>query len=384
MQKIMQELEAHAKARSRQLVQEKEQGVPLIGYNSTFIPEELIRAAGANTYYMCRGGEPEPPEAVFDSMLRFMNPLSRSLAGFNVLGLDPITPHADLVVVAQTDTHYGRISEYMEFKGVKVAKVGVPGDWKRTIALDYYAKSIRKLIDKVCDITGKSLDLGAAKENFKLTNKINAVLRQISQLRNLDNPPIGLSQFIRINHLSMLCEPAFFLEKAEALYAVLKDAAGKFTGKPVRILAAGRAFAIGDYTVIRKFEERGAVIVGEMMDEGSRAYELDVKLDGDLIENFAANRYKERVPINLFQPSWQNRFEHMQALISGCNADAVLWYQLVFDEIYDMEYSCVAKWLNEINVPFLKLESSYTYTREEMGPMLTRIESFIASIKEVN
>lgn len=125
------ELSRRSQARVRELVAEKRAGTPLIEYNSSFIPEEFIRAAGANTYYMCRGGEPEPTDAVLDYMLRFMNPLSRSMAGYMELGLDPITPNADLVAIAETDCHVGRISELMEFKGVKVGKVGVPADWEK-------------------------------------------------------------------------------------------------------------------------------------------------------------------------------------------------------------------------------------------------------------
>jgi len=46
-----------------------------------------------------------------------------------------------------------------------------------------------------------------------------------------------------------------------------------------------------------------------------------------------------------------------------------------------MEYSCLAKWMKEIKVPILKLESSYEYSREAMGPLTTRIESYVESLK---
>ena len=47
-----------------------------------------------------------------------------------------------------------------------------------------------------------------------------------------------------------------------------------------------------------------------------------------------------------------------------------------------MEYTCIAKWIKEINVPIMKLESSYEYSREAMAPLTTRLESFVDSIKE--
>jgi len=34
-----------------------------------------------------------------------------------------------------------------------------------------------------------------------------------------------------------------------------------------------------------------------------------------------------------------------------------------------------------MEIPFMKMESSYEYSRESMGPLETRLESFIQSIK---
>ena len=53
-----------------------------------------------------------------------------------------------------------------------------------------------------------------------------------------------------------------------------------------------------------------------------------------------------------------------------------------FDEIYDMEFSIISRALEEMDIPLLKLESSYEYSREAMGPLGTRIESFVHSVKE--
>ena len=72
----------------------------------------------------------------------------------------------------------------------------------------------------------------------------------------------------------------------------------------------------------------------------------------------------------------------MKELIKDLNIDAVVWYQLSFDEIYDMECAVVSKSMAEMKMPFLKLESSYEYSREAMGPLTPRVESFIESAKQ--
>ena len=37
--------------------------------------------------------------------------------------------------------------------------------------------------------------------------------------------------------------------------------------------------------------------------------------------------------------------------------------------------------MGELNIPIIKMESSYEYSREAMGPLTTRIESFVESLK---
>lgn len=381
MKRIMQELDKLSRARVAELQKAKKDGKLVIQYTGNFIPDDMIRAVGAEPYLMCRGGEPEPPDAVLEYMLRFMNPLARSMAGFYVLGLDPVTPISDLIIMQQTDNHVGRISELFEFKGLPVFKVGVPSDWEKEIAFDYYVKSLEKMKTKLEEMSGETIDNNYVKEYMEKTNKTNAGLRKIDSLRKKDNPPIGLTEFIRLNHYSFNVEPDIMIRKLEELYRLLKDAPGKFPEKAPRILFAGHALAMGDYTVPRLVEEAGGAIVADFLDEGIRPYRNDIELEGDPLLAFARSRYLEKPPINVFQPAWEKRFESIQELIKEYKVDGVIWYQLSFDEIYDMEYSCLAKWLDELKIPLLKMESSYEYSREAMAPLTTRIESFVESLK---
>ena len=78
------------------------------------------------------------------------------------------------------------------------------------------------------------------------------------------------------------------IEKLTELVNELENAPGKFAEDAPRIVFAGRALAIGDYTVPRVFEESGGVIVAEMLDEGVRAIDKDVELEGDLLSTSPA------------------------------------------------------------------------------------------------
>ena len=382
MEKIMHEFGELAKTRPVDLKRAKAQGKKVVEYVGNYVPEEMIYAVGAEPYVMCRGGEPEPPDAVLENMLRFMNPLARSVAGYYFMGLDPVTPMADLIAINQTECHIGRISELLEFEELPIYKIGVPPDWKKDYAAEYYYKALVRFKNKLEELTGNTLDNEDLKEQVVLSNQLNEALRKIDALRKEANPAVGGYDFIHLNHYSFFTPPKVAVEMLNAYYDKAKSAEGKFSKDAPRILLAGHAVAVGDYVVPKMIEENGALIAADMLDDGMRWYQWDVDTEGDILRNIWKTKYLEKTPINIFQPAWKERFAHMKKLIEENRIDAVVWYQLAFDEIYDMECTCIAKWLDEMKMPFLKLESSYEYSREAMGPLSTRIESFIESVKE--
>ena len=66
MEEAMREFAQLATDRPTKLRELKKQGKKVVAYIGQFVPEELLRAAGVEPYLLCRGGEPEPPEAVLD------------------------------------------------------------------------------------------------------------------------------------------------------------------------------------------------------------------------------------------------------------------------------------------------------------------------------
>jgi benzoyl-CoA reductase/2-hydroxyglutaryl-CoA dehydratase subunit BcrC/BadD/HgdB len=382
MSQTIKELAELARTRPMRLKEKKAQGKKVIEFTGQYVPDAMIYAAGAEPYYLGRGGEPEPPDAVLPYMLRFMNPYARSQVGFYLLDLDPVTPITDLIVAQQTDCHVGRISELMEYLELPVFKVGVPSDWKKEIAYEYYHKALGRLKTKLEEVTGNEITEETLKEKVEETNRIHELLRKIGELRKQDAPPIGGYDFIRLNHYSLLVEPEVVIEKLEKLYEELKGAEGVFAADAPRVLLAGRIVAIGDYVPIKLIEEAGALIAVEMLDEGVRPYFWDVAVNGDTVKSLSEALYLRKTPPSIFQPAWKERMGRMKELIEAYRIDGVIWYQLSFDEIYDMECSCVLKWMDEMGVPILKLESSYEYSREATGPLTTRIESFVETLKE--
>lgn len=379
---VMEELAVISRTRPEKLKKQKEKGVRLIGYMGRFVPEELVRASGAAPYLMCRGGEPEPPDAVIPYMLRFMSPYARAQIGYHILGMDPVMPMLDLIVLQSTDCHESRLADLFEYFKLPTARLGVPPDWEKSLSREYYYKGLARLREKLEGLTGNKISDAKLRESIESVNRIRELLRKINQLRKQQPPPIGGYDFIRLNHYSFYSDPEELIDKLNLLYQQLQKAQSPFSREAPRILLAGHVVSVGDYVVPGLIESSGGVIVTEFLDEGMRQCEWSVKTDGDLMRNLGESYFLGGTPPSIFQPAWETRAGHIKQLVKDFNIDGVIWYQLSFEEIYDMECPIVSKAMEEMKVPFLKLESSYEYAREAMGPLTTRIESFIESIKQ--
>jgi benzoyl-CoA reductase/2-hydroxyglutaryl-CoA dehydratase subunit BcrC/BadD/HgdB len=371
-----------ARVRSESLAKLRAKNVKIIGYTGRFIPEELIDASGAVPYLICRGGEPEPPEASLPYVLRFLSPFARAQIGYHLLNTAPVIPILDLIVAQCSDCHMARLADLFEYLKLPTLRIGVPADWEKSLSKDYYYRELVKLKEELESITGNKISDEKLKRSIVSTNKIRRLLRNISTLRKKQPTPISGYDFIRLNHYSFYCDRDEVTRRLNDLYDTLKESRTHFSGREPRILLAGHVVSVGDYTVPKIIENKGAVIVAEFLDEGIRQYLVDVKTEGDLLKNIVDTYYSESTPPSIFQPAWENRIEFIKNLINDYHIDGVVWYQLSFEEIYDMECSLISKSMMEMKVPFLKLESSYEYSREATGPLITRIESFIETIRQ--
>lgn len=361
---------------------EKTKGIKVIGYTGRFIPEEIIYAAGAKPFLICRGGEPEPTEAVLPYMLRFVSPFARAQIGHHLLGLDPVIPMLDLIVAQCDDCHMSRLADLLEYFNLPTKRIGIPPDWEKNLSVEYYYKGLARLKETLEDLTGNTISDQKLRESIESMNKIRGRLNQINLLRKEQPPPVGGYDFIRLNHYSFYCEPDNLLKELGYLYNQMKQGERSFSAEAPRVLLAGHVVAIGDYVVPKLIEDSGGVIVTEFLDEGMRQCLWKVKTEGDLLKNLGETYFLERIPPSIFQPAWRKRVDFLKKLIEEFDVDGVVWYQLSFEEIYDMEGAVIAKAMEEMNIPFLRLESSYEYAREAMGPLKTRIEGFIESIKK--
>jgi len=216
------------------------------------------------------------------------------------------------------------------------------------------------------------------KQSIALCNRERELFREISLMRKSDNVVVDSKDFVALNHGSFLADKGVMVAILESFLEELKETAPPSKGGP-RILLIGSTLAQGDSKVMDIIEDTGGVIVMEEFAEGIRPYWGKVTLDGDLMANLAETYFMDRVCPGWFRPGTE-RLDFLIKLEKDYQAAGVVWYQLMYRESYKVEsYFFPAIFKKETGLPMLTVESEYDAM--ETGPLKTRIETFIETIR---
>ncbi len=377
----MERLSAHLKTRMSEFRRLKEGGTKIVGYSpGGYMPEELVYASGAIPVCLVRGGDPEPVTESLAYIPRFIDTFCRSQIGYRMMGTEPLYLLPDIIVVPITDNNHKAIADCWNFwTDDDVFRYGVPHN-KSEEAFEYYLGGLHLLKEKLEKLTGNKVTDQGLKKEIDSCNRMRALLKDISFMRQSESPPISSLDYVRLHHASFIADKSVFLEILESLYEELGSKGPMEVDGP-RILLTGSTLAIGDNKIQDLVERCGGQIVFEEFAEGIRPYIHNVALNGDEpIEALAKTYLMKRLEPAWFRPS-KGRIEGIKKFAEAFKVDGVIWYQLMYRDAYDIQSYYFEKILKqETGLPMLKLESDYDTS--EKGPMKTRIETFVNMLRQ--
>jgi len=310
---------------------------------------------------------------------RFFDPFWRSQVGYLTSGKDPYYTIADLLVIPITDNHVRVFSNTAGYYTPERESFvfGVP-HVKDKIARDYYLQGINRLKRKLEEFTGVEITDARLRQSIELCNRERELLRQISMMRKSPEYVLASRDFVALNHGSFLADKAVMVAILESVFAELEQTTPVPTDGP-RILFTGSTLARGDSKVTELIEDTGGLIVMEEFAEGIRPYWNTVGLDGDLLANLTDTYFMDRVCPGWFRPGTE-RLDFLIQLAQDYHVAGVVWYQLLYRESYKVEsYFFPDRLKKETGLPMLTVESEYDAM--ETGPLTTRIETFMETIR---
>lgn len=357
----------------------KDAGAKVVGIFCTYVPVELIYAAGAVPVGLCASSE-EPIQAAEANLPRNLCPLIKASYGFALTDTCPYFYFSDFIVGETTCDGKKKMFELLnEIKQTYVMQLphsrdgGALAFWRDQII------AFQKQLEDFYGITITEEDIRAA---IRRKNRERTATLRYLELGKLNPAPIsGYELGTRIDASAFSFDLEERCQSVEARTAqVLQDWEANFRGKPSRrprLLLTGCPNAGVRDKIIRSVEELGADVVAFDTCSGTREkVDLVDEANPDVYEALA--RKYLNVNCSVMSPN-DNRRQYIGEMIDEYAVDGVLEIILQSCHTYDVEAHFVKRFVTqERGLPYLGIETDYS--QSDKGQINTRLAAFLETI----
>ena len=355
----------------------KESGRRLVGTYCSFVPTELVEAAGGTVVSLCASSE-EPITAAEANLPRNLCPLIKASYGFGLTDTCPYFYFSDFIVGETTCDGKKKMFELMnEIKETFVMQLP---SYRDEAALDAWEQEVIRLWKKLEDFYQITITEEDVKKAIEVKNHERDVVLAFLELGKLNPAPIsGYEMGTRLDALGFnpdIEERCKMIE--ERTKEVLKDWEENYKGKPSnrpRILVTGCPNSGVREKTIRVIEELGADVVAFDCCNGTR--EKVEKVDTNLPVTRALAKKYLNINCSVMSPN-NTRMDYIRDMIDEYQVDGVLELILQACHTYAIEAHYVKKTAAEKNVPYLRIETDYSTA--DSGQINTRLEAFLETI----
>lgn len=348
-------------------------GKPIVGYFCSYIPEEIIHAAGALPMRIY-ANLPHTPHS--DSHLQpYSCNYVRSVFDWALSGK---TDFIDGFAFAQSCDTMQRFADIWKNNNINgfITNVVLPARLDSDIAKNYmkdvYAKFGNQLSEKLnIEITPQKLS-----ESIDLFKQIRNTLQDIYLFR-LENPlSLSNKEYYTILKSASVMDRNDFLEEAVKLLKTLKETLNT-SGKPMKkILLIGGPCNIPE--IFQMFDDANVIIIGDDLCNGTRSLVNNTNTDINSIEDIT-NRYFNRIACPTKFKSLNHRKEYLQEMANRLNVNGIVFLQEKFCEPHSFDYPYLKKTFDDMKLPSLYVELN---AQEENNEALrNRLEAFFEMLQ---
>lgn len=354
-------------------------GARVIGMFCTFVPLELVYAAGAIPVGLCAYSD-EPIAAAEANLPRNLCPLIKASYGFALTDTCPYFYFSDLVVGETTCDGKKKMFELLnEIKQTYVMQLPHSRD---AAALEFWKGQIIAFKEKLEAFYGITITEESIRDAIRRKNRERVVLREFLELGKLNPAPVsGYEIGTRLDagsfsfDLEQRCDE---IEKrtAEIIADWKATKQGKANDRP-RLLVTGCPNGGVREKIIRVVESLGADIVAFDTCNGIRdKVELVDESNPDVYEALAIKYLN--INCSVMSPN-QSRLDYISEMIDSYQVDGVIEIVLQSCHTYDIEAYYVKRLVTEEKgIAYLNIETDYSQSDKEQ--LSTRLAAFLETI----
>ncbi len=377
---LPEKFESYSEARRNGFLKMKElkdKGQKLVGTFCTFVPTELVEAAGGTVVSLCASSD-EPIPAAEANLPRNLCPLIKASYGFGLTDTCPYFYFSDFIVGETTCDGKKKMFELMnEIKETYVMQLPSRNDEN---AIEAWEKEIVRFLKKLEDFYNVKITEEDIKKAIENKNRERDVILKFLELGKLNPAPIsGYEIGTRLDSLGFnpdINERCRIIEERTA--EVLKDWEANYKGKKSnrpRILITGCPNSGIREKTIRRIEEMGADVVA--FDSCNGVREKIDKVDTTIAPTRALAIKYLNVNCSIMSPN-NNRMSYIEQMIDEYQIDGVVELVLQACHTYAIESHFVKRTVNKKGIPYLNIETDYSSS--DAGQINTRLEAFLETL----
>ncbi len=363
--------------RIKELDDFRKAGNKVVGTFCLYVPEEIVRAHGAQCVGLCAGAE-----FAYDEVERILPrntcSLIKSFMGFKLGKVCPYMEESDLVIGEATCDGKKKAYELLgELHNVHVMELP---QMKRERDKEFWRAEVRDLISKLEELTGNTMTEETLRSAIKEVNDKRRALQRVWKTRKADPVPISGKDALLATQIAFYDDVPRFTQMvnnlADEVEQRVADGVGVAPKGAKRVLVTGAPMSIPNWKIHDIVETSGGVIVSEEMCTGSRYYDKLVDEDGATMDELIDGIADKYLDINCacFTPN-EGRMEDILAMAKDWNVDGILHYSLQFCGPYQIEATQVERVAKDAGIPILKIDTDYSM--EDVGQLSTRVEAFL-------
>lgn len=356
----------------------KEAGKKVVGYTCSYVPDELLFAAGILPYRIRGFGATEATvgDTYFGPFICSLPKAMLQLAGEGRLDfLDGaiITPGCDSM--RRLDECWRKAGE--DITGI-VPKFffhfGVPHKYT-DYTMKWFVDEIRRLKEAVEQHFNVSITDRALREAILLFNKSRDFLDQFDRFRIAVSPVISGTDALAVILSGTTMPRDVYAGHLEELIGTLRANGKELKGR-ARLMLVGSAS--DDVNLVRLIEGDSALVVADNLCFGSR-FHVDRVDENDEPIPALAKRYLAKNECPRMYGEYEGRLAMLKDKAAKAGIDGVILQNIRFCDLHGSENGLFERDLEAAGIPCLKIEREYG-PLVETGRLRMRIDAFLERI----
>jgi benzoyl-CoA reductase subunit C len=345
-----------------------------IGYFCTYVPEEILYAAGVLPVRIL--GSHEPQDVTEPHIFGMFCPFSRDCLA---QGLKGRYNYLNGIMIAQSCLHirqsYTSWEKHVPTKDGFAYYLNMPHKVQSPRALPFLTAEIELLKEGVEGWVGKKITDDELNKSIDIYNENRRLMKQIYELRKVENPPLTGEEAMYVTLSSQMVDKE---EHNIALRKLLEELPERENKRDIgtRLMILGSED--DDIEFLNMVESVGSTFVIDDHCTGSRYFWNEVDNNGNILEAIA-DRYIKRPACPT--KDWEERLRvpHVMHLAKEYEVEGAILIQQKFCDPHELDIPMMQHHFEENDIPTLFLEFDVTVP---IGQFRTRVEAFLEMIGE--